>query len=159
MESEEDYSVPAGSATLKINDAEIGEVYANDTENNAIVNALNGAVTYLQTSIPQSEDGNVHIDIVVTAGTYEGGLDLSEGSDLQTALREAIAKYLGEDPTQDGGDGTGEPIANDIESLLFSKEDHQYPYGYINIVTEQYAAGEVSDGSASMEGGRAGRWV
>ena len=152
VESEEDYSVPAGSATLKINDAEIGEVYANDTENNAIVNALNGAVTYLQTSIPQSEDGNVHIDIVVTAGTYEGGLDLSEGSDLQTALREAIAKYLGEDPTQDGGDGTGEPIANDIESLLFSKEDHQYPYGYINIVTEQYAAGEVSDGSASMEG-------
>ena len=90
----------------------------------------------------------MHIDITVSAGTYEGGLDLSEGSELQTALREAIAKFLGTDQTPDGGT---QP-ASDLEELLFSKADPQYPYGYINIVTQQYAAGEASDGSASMEG-------
>ena len=121
VESEEDYSVPAGSATLKINGAEIGETYENDTANNAIVNALNGAVDYLKTSIPHSGDGQVHIDITVSAGTYEGGLDLSEGSELQTALREAIAKFLGTDQTPDGGT---QP-ASDLEELLFSKADPQ----------------------------------
>ena len=158
MEQEEDYTVPAGSATMKINGTDVGEIYFNDTANNAIVNALTDAVSYLQTSIPQAEDGNVHIDITVTAGIYEGDLDLSEGSTLQTALRDAITNYLDGGQSSAGGEGSQQPSQgegdeeNKYSSYIFSKENFQYPYGYISIVTDQYESGSESDGSATMDG-------
>ena len=57
-EMEEDYAVNAGSATLTINGVRIeGSVYTNDTANNAIRNALLGAVDHLKTNLPEAPGG------------------------------------------------------------------------------------------------------
>ena len=104
-EMEEDYAVNAGSATLTINGVRIeGSVYTNDTANNAIRNALLGAVDHLKTNLPEAPGGIVDIIVTVGAGTYEGGVDLGAGD--KDSLRTKLLETLG--LTGGGKD----PIAN-----------------------------------------------
>ncbi len=147
-EVEEDFMVPEGSATVSVNGKTLdSEPFKNDTANNAVVNALNGAVSYLKTNLPQLEGDAVQIEIVVTAGTYQGDVDISAGSQLYNDLLDAIQYHL------TGGDPGDPPIEDDaISSALFTDTNRAYPYAAISIVTDQYKNGQASDGSASMEG-------
>ena len=105
-ETEEDYAITAGSATLTINGMPVGgAAYVNDTANNAIRNALLGAVEHLRTDLAEGSDGIVDIRITVGEGTYEGGVDLG-ASDDANSLRTKLLESLGLT-----GDGEG-PIAN-----------------------------------------------
>ena len=150
-EVEEDFMVPEGSATLSVNGKTLdSEAFKNDTANSAIVNALNGAVDYLKTNLPSLEGDKVNIEIVVTAGTYEGDVNLSAGSQLYNDLLDAIGYHLtGGDPPD-----PSDPADNDnsISSVIFTEDDRVYPYATISIVTDQYKNGQESDGSASMKG-------
>ena len=82
-----------------------GAAYVNDTANNAIRNALLGAVEHLSTGLAEGSDGIVDIRITVGEGTYEGGVDLG-ASDDANSLRTKLLESLGL-----RGDGEG-PIAN-----------------------------------------------
>ncbi len=106
-EMEEDYAVNAGSAYLTINGVRVeNTVYTNDTASNAIHNALLGAIERLGTNLPGTSDGIVDIRVTVSAGTYEGGVDLGAGG--EDSLRAQLLRTIkGANATD-----TQEPIAN-----------------------------------------------
>ena len=65
------HQLPA-APTLTINGMPVGgAAYVNDTANNAIRNALLGAVEHLRTGLAEGSDGIVDIRITVGEGTYE----------------------------------------------------------------------------------------
>lgn len=127
-ESEEDYAVAAGSATLTINGVSVGgSAYVNDTANNAIRNALLGAVEHLRTNYPTTPGSPVDILVTVGEGTYEGGVDLGRGWRREFPARKApgIARSHGEaegpianisivaeDAMETDADGNEDPTAN-----------------------------------------------
>ena len=122
-ETEEDYAITAGSATLTINGMPVGgAAYVNDTANNAIRNALLGAVEHLHTGLAKGSDGIVDIRITVGEGTYEGGVDLGASDDtnsLRTKLLESLGEgpianisIVAEDAMETDADGNENPTAN-----------------------------------------------
>ena len=125
-ETEEDYAITAGSATLTINGMPVGgAAYVNDTANNAIRNALLGAVEHLRTGLAEGSDGIVDIRITVGEGTYEGGVDLGASDDADS-LRAKLLESLGltgdgafanisivaEGAMETDADGNEDPTAN-----------------------------------------------
>ncbi|MDY5348885.1 MAG: hypothetical protein SPG80_04995, partial [Candidatus Ventricola sp.] len=87
----EAYAIPAGIAYIK----EIaGSKYTNDTENNAIQNALVDALTYIK-SLYDGEGSTAQKEatIVVSEGTYQGGIDL-EGKQSGTSLQSILINQI-----------------------------------------------------------------
>ena len=104
-----------------------GSAYVNDTANNAIRNALLGAVEHLRTNYPTTPGSPVDILVTVGEGTYEGGVDLGAEGDANS-LRAKLLGSLGltgeaegpianisivaEDAMETDADGNEDPTAN-----------------------------------------------
>ncbi len=90
-EETKDYELPAGSAYIY----EIGDVvqYTNTDEGNAIQNALADALTYITQT--KSVDTNQRTaTIVVSDGTYQGGLKLDRADETNSVLETLINQIL-----------------------------------------------------------------
>ena len=95
---DEEYAIPEGSAYI----FEIGQikVYENDAESNAIQKGLEGALDYVKSLDPASDRTAT---IVVSKGTFEGGIDMDASTN--ETINGLIAGILGL-PGYDGAGGS-----------------------------------------------------